>query len=76
MGDEETALPCQITNWKAEGRSWDAVVFLACSFELMDGKEMCDLKTQPDRCLLFFFLLVLAHLVFLHHVPQFFFCVH
>lgn len=48
MGDEEEALPCQITNWKAEGRSRDAVAFSARSFELMDGKEMCDLKTQPD----------------------------
>lgn len=60
MGDEEKALPCQITNWKAEGRSWNAAALLACSFELMDGKEMCDLKTQPDpNAVCFSFLLFL-----------------
>lgn len=69
MGDEEKALPCQITNWKAERRSWNAAASLACSFELMDGKEMCDLKTQPDPnavCFSFLFLFFLSLFIVSH----------
>lgn len=57
MGDEEKALPCQITNGKAEGRSWNAAALLACFLNWWMEKKCVILKHNLTP-MLFVFLFV------------------